>query len=849
MIFIVLNALLAGFLIYASVNVNTKNQGTGSSMVGIMMLDAVSTLMLLFALISIKFDGPETITNILHHLVIFLVAAIFIEISLMFIKVSKKSGNAVDIIVRIILLLAAGYISFAKMKIKNAATFDVISSRIFTGTLGTQFPIEWHELFVVLFIFVIPLFSLLIMLLNGENSNSRVTIQRTVLCFGTLLFGWAGLLLIFYISAIMPMAKSLFMYMLAVMSVMLSISISYEKIFDGSKLFSSILSMFIKYLLPAVLGAFIYVWLAPMAVTKLPLFVLLVSVSVFALMLIGRYVSSGLAKLIKYRSSQYDADFEQALASINYESELSNIAQEFFKAFQDNLQTGSMTVTIDSGSDEYTTAYNSEGKTHVIPKNQKVRDLLLKNENFIIFRSEVETNYLLQPIQEELENIFEETESEVLIILHEGNYILGHLFLGEKRTGGAYDDYDKQMFDKFYSYFFVFGYYMKNIANASVVGTVNREIRMSSQIITSIQENMDYIKNPKIDVGYLMVPAHNIGGEFVDMIRLNDTSHIMVVGSLSGKGISASMSMVILKSIIRTFLADTHDFKELIQKVNAFIRANLPKGTFFSGIFCLIDFENDTMYYINCGIPTMLMYSKTYNNVIEIQGKGYVLGFVKDVSPLVKVKQVKLTPGDMLAVSTNGLINSHSLRGDTFGKERIKQALMDNYTYPSARIARFTFDNLQRFMSKELEDDITMVVIRYFGKDSSMYMTDEDSAQERLVDHTDSFDADALLADAMNDDSSSTVESVVTASSDEIIDPEVEVSKQTEEIPGAEDIPVDEIVDENIETDRIIEDTADFNISDVFDEDMFNADFSNPNDGISIDDIVDPDSFEELEEK
>ena len=203
----------------------------------------------------------------------------------------------------------------------------------------------------------------------------------------------------------------------------------------------------------------------------------------------------------------------------------------------------------------------------------------------------------------------------------------------------------------------------------------------------------------------------------------------------------------------------------------------------------------------------------------------------------------------MLAVSTNGLINSHSLRGDTFGKERIKQALMDNYTYPSARIARFTFDNLQRFMSKELEDDITMVVIRYFGKDSSMYMTDEDSAQERLVDHTDSFDADALLADAMNDDSSSAGESVVTASSDEIIDPEVEVSKQTEEIPGAEDIPVDEIVDENKETDRIIEDTADFNISDVFDEDMFNADFSNPNDGISIDDIVDPDSFEELEEK
>ena len=107
----------------------------------------------------------------------------------------------------------------------------------------------------------------------------------------------------------------------------------------------------------------------------------------------------------------------------------------------------------------------------------------------------------------------------------------------------------------------------------------------------------------------------------------------------------------------------------------------------------------------------------------------------------------------------------------------------------------------------------------------------------------------SLSTGKMNDDSSAAGESVVTASSDEIIDPEVEVSKQTAEIPGADDIPVDEIVDENKETDRIIEDTADFNISDVFDEDMFNADFSNPNDGISIDDIVDPDSFEELEEK
>lgn len=56
------------------------------------------------------------------------------------------------------------------------------------------------------------------------------------------------------------------------------------------------------------------------------------------------------------------------------------------------------------------------------------------------------------------------------------------------------------------------------------------------------------------------------------MIRLTDTRHIFIIGALSGKGIAASMNMVILKSIIRTFLAETTDFKLLVEKVNSFIR-------------------------------------------------------------------------------------------------------------------------------------------------------------------------------------------------------------------------------------------------------------------------------------
>ena len=60
-------------------------------------------------------------------------------------------------------------------------------------------------------------------------------------------------------------------------------------------------------------------------------------------------------------------------------------------------------------------------------------------------------------------------------------------------------------------------------------------------------------------------------------------------------------------------------------------------------------------------------------------------------------------------------MQSHSLRGEQFGKERVQQALLDNSTYPAQRMAQFTFDGLLKFMSKEMEDDVSILVLKYEG--------------------------------------------------------------------------------------------------------------------------------------
>ena len=96
-----------------------------------------------------------------------------------------------------------------------------------------------------------------------------------------------------------------------------------------------------------------------------------------------------------------------------------------------------------------------------------------------------------------------------------------------------------------------------------------------------------------------------------------------------------------------------------------------------------MDFSDNMMYYINCGVPTLMLYTQSYNNVIEIQGDGRVLGFVPDISKYAKVKKIKLNPGDVIFACTDGLIESQSLRGESYGKARLQKSIMDNLSYSS----------------------------------------------------------------------------------------------------------------------------------------------------------------------
>lgn len=721
LIFLILNAIFCVALIILSFFVDGKNKSNNVNPLVNLILFYAALFGMMALTLGFCFWAPAQLSKLAGRLTFMLIGWYSVatcKYIILFPNEGKK--RLVLNILQWFFNLLALYIMFKPNGLNNITvtrdnTFQIASGLIFSGKLGRQFPATWFPVYMIFYIAVLPIFSTLILFVRAENTKNQLERQRLYLvAFGVfcslLLFAFMA-----YSSRYQTMLTSLVSLGFLMEGLFFIQAAAKDEIWDKRMVIKAGLKFLLNYLLPACLGGLAFALLWPIFSFSPLVFIILFTLAVFLIIALWGIGARVIGKREILRDKRYAADFEKEITGLNFDDEPADVAQKVENIFKKYVDSSTVKILVDAGNGYLEQIFTEATDKLTLPIDDPAFDSLFNLKRQIIFRQFVEEDYSISAVRPALKRILEVSASEAFIILTEGRHIISIIFLGVKNSGNVYNAYDYSVFNKHYSNLFVVGYYMKNILNEAVVGTVNREIRMSGQIITSIQENMDIINNPKIDLGYRMVPAHNIGGEFVDLIRLTATRHIFIIGAMSGKGIAASMNMVIMKSIIRTFLAETSDFKMLVEKVNSFIRNNLPKGSFFAGTFGLLDFTSDTMYYINCGSPAIFLYTSAYNNVIEVQGEGHILGFVEDISKYIKVKKVKLAAGDIAIACTDGLIDTKSLRGEEFGKNRVQAALTDNAMYSADKMAQFTYESLVNFTSKTLENDITLLVFKYLG--------------------------------------------------------------------------------------------------------------------------------------
>lgn len=707
---LVFSYILAAFLFLFSYYLDSRTEKNHRVLSGLVMTSAIVQL---FAGISthLLFVGNTAISTIAFKICLMTLAFFGLSILKLALAIPYYPKQAFLNVLAWIIEAFAAYVVFTGITSMgwNVQGGFLVHSRFLFGL------VDGLVLYAAVFLGIIPALAVLVLLVRAVFIRSRIYRLRLLFVALSVCTGFAVSAFLYFFSLRSIWIFPLIPFGLVVMLVLVYFSVSISILFDRRQIFGFIVNFTVLSLVFSFIAALLSTLIMDFTQIRQGTAAFLLVVLTVLLLALRDRVAAYLRKYIRV-GTDYGPDLEKGLESLDYTSGGSAVIKTTVELLDRHVECSTVDILVADGKGNLGTVFSSRNSRLDVGAGNKAIDFLLNRNESLVFKTQAITNHQYAEIKDELLALFELSDADALLFLREGNRVVGIILLGPKKRSGDYTEYDFSVISKLYSNFFLVMYYLKNIANESVVLTVDREIEFSGQVISSIQDNIDRIVHEKADVDFITKSARKLGGDFIDFIKLADDKYLYVMGDVSGKGLNASMSMVILKSVLRTFLSETKDFKKLVVKVNLFIKNNLPKGTFFAGVFGIVDFSANTMHYINCGVPVMFLYTASYNNAIEIQGDGKVLGFVRDIGKYLKIKKIPLGAQDIILMTTDGLIDSTNLRGERFGKDRVQRLLMDNRSYPAGRMAQFLCDSLSDFVSRELEDDITVLVFKYLKK-------------------------------------------------------------------------------------------------------------------------------------
>lgn len=214
-----------------------------------------------------------------------------------------------------------------------------------------------------------------------------------------------------------------------------------------------------------------------------------------------------------------------------------------------------------------------------------------------------------------------------------------------------------------------------------------------------------------------MTPAKTVGGDFYDFFLIDDDHIALVMADVSGKGVPASLFMMISKLLIKNSLQNGKSPAEALTDTNKQLTENNEAKQFVTVWLAVIEISTGKGIAANAGHE---------HPVLRRAGKDYELVEYKHSVPVATLKKAKfsehefeLHPGDSLFVYTDGVPEATNAGDELFGNDRMLVALNKNPAADPRLILKTVKDSVDEFVGEaEQFDDLTMLCFRYNGSES-----------------------------------------------------------------------------------------------------------------------------------
>jgi sigma-B regulation protein RsbU (phosphoserine phosphatase) len=209
--------------------------------------------------------------------------------------------------------------------------------------------------------------------------------------------------------------------------------------------------------------------------------------------------------------------------------------------------------------------------------------------------------------------------------------------------------------------------------------------------------------------GYCM-QARAVGGDYYDFLDLGSGRVGLVLADVSGKGFPAALLMASLHASLRSRLAQQlADLPASLCAVNELLYRSSETNRYATLFLGIYDDAERTLRYANCGHnPPLLL--RGDGSCERLLPTGPVLGLFEEWQ--CTTAELRLAPGDLLVVFSDGITEAFDDGGEEFGEARLLELVRSLRDRPAGELVDRVLAEVRRFSGSEQEDDQTLVVAR-----------------------------------------------------------------------------------------------------------------------------------------
>ena len=208
--------------------------------------------------------------------------------------------------------------------------------------------------------------------------------------------------------------------------------------------------------------------------------------------------------------------------------------------------------------------------------------------------------------------------------------------------------------------------------------------------------------------------AGSVSGDYYDFIPLGKHALGVAIADVSAKGLPASLTMVMGRSVLRANAEAWQSPAESLAVVNRILHPDMRHDMFVSMIYLIAKADSGEIILARAGHDPALIYRAATQTIEEATPPGLAVGvdagriFERDTKDFT----LHLQPGDCLLLYTDGLTEAEDSTGDEFGIDRLISGFKDTAPHGAERIADALFKKVTTFaVDSKQTDDMTLVVL------------------------------------------------------------------------------------------------------------------------------------------